>query len=328
MKPNAILALVISLLSTHLAAHSAEKTKTAVPAMQTSRAQWLDNSRQRAIPYKIYWPATKAPAPVIIFSHGLGGSRDGYEYLGKGWAQAGFVSVHLQHAGSDSELWQNKGIQSKSELLRVFGRAATPRNAVDRAKDVSFALDELAKMNRSGTHQNRLDLSRVGMAGHSFGANTTLMVSGLNSARRARSSLLDSRIKAAIPMSSPAPREQADLKSVYSGIKIPMLHMTGTEDTSPIGDDSAQDRLLPYQNITAPHQYLLVFQGGDHMVFSGRRQSEDPKQAAQDKTFQALILQSSTVFWNAYLKNDAKAQNWLRNDFKNALGKNGRWEYR
>ena len=48
-------------------------------------------------------PATNAaPCPVIIFSHGLGGSRDGYEYLGRHWASHGYVSVHSTHIGSDT----------------------------------------------------------------------------------------------------------------------------------------------------------------------------------------------------------------------------------
>ena len=38
---------------------------------------------------------------MIVFSHGLGGTRDGYEYLGRHWASYGYVSVHLQHKGSD-----------------------------------------------------------------------------------------------------------------------------------------------------------------------------------------------------------------------------------
>src|SRR5947208_9251342 len=44
---------------------------------------WRDASRSRPVPVKIYAPATGAgPFPVIVFSHGLGGSRNGYEYLG------------------------------------------------------------------------------------------------------------------------------------------------------------------------------------------------------------------------------------------------------
>ena len=67
--------------------------------------EWRDASRDRTIPVRIYYPAQgSGPFPVIVFSHGLGGSRDGYRYLGERWASRGYVSVHLQHPGSDKEL--------------------------------------------------------------------------------------------------------------------------------------------------------------------------------------------------------------------------------
>src|ERR1044071_3671029 len=63
-----------------------------------------DASRNRDVPVKIYYPRSKDPQekfPVIVFSHGAGGSKDGYAYLGETWAQAGYVCVHPEHFGSD-----------------------------------------------------------------------------------------------------------------------------------------------------------------------------------------------------------------------------------
>ena len=42
------------------------------------------------------------PWPVVIFSHGLGGSREGYGFLGQRWAEHGYVSIHPDHPGSDT----------------------------------------------------------------------------------------------------------------------------------------------------------------------------------------------------------------------------------
>ena len=36
-----------------------------------------DTDRQRAIPVLVYFPPQESPAPVVLFSHGLGGSRHG-----------------------------------------------------------------------------------------------------------------------------------------------------------------------------------------------------------------------------------------------------------
>lgn len=73
-----------------------------------SRAEWRDDKRNRVVPVKIYAPQVGGgPFPVIIFSHGLGGSREGYEYIGRCWAAHGYVVVHLQHEGSDDGVWKD-----------------------------------------------------------------------------------------------------------------------------------------------------------------------------------------------------------------------------
>ena len=41
-----------------------------------------DDDRDRAIPIRVFLPPTPRPAPVVLFSHGLGGSREGNAYLG------------------------------------------------------------------------------------------------------------------------------------------------------------------------------------------------------------------------------------------------------
>src|SRR3954467_12365816 len=70
------------------------------------RFDWMDTNRNRKVPAKIYYPKGDGPFPVIVFSHGLGGSREGYEYLGRHWASNGYVCVHLQHIGSDDSIWR------------------------------------------------------------------------------------------------------------------------------------------------------------------------------------------------------------------------------
>ncbi len=70
-------------------------------------------------PVRLYWPATstrKGPVPLIVFSHGLGGSRKGYSYLGEGWSARGTASVPIQHAGIDETLWQGNPIMLLNRL--------------------------------------------------------------------------------------------------------------------------------------------------------------------------------------------------------------------
>jgi hypothetical protein len=66
-----------------------------------------DERRDRTIPVRVYLPAATTPAPVIVWSHGLGGSRDNSPYLGTHWSKRGYVCVFLQHPGSDEAVWRD-----------------------------------------------------------------------------------------------------------------------------------------------------------------------------------------------------------------------------
>ena len=79
-----------------------EPPRTAVVRdVTTSSAVWRDEKRGRDVPVKLYRPAVPSPAPVVLFSHGIGEDRDSYAYVGKALAEAGFLAVHITHAGTD-----------------------------------------------------------------------------------------------------------------------------------------------------------------------------------------------------------------------------------
>ena len=142
---------------------------------------WLDldvrdAARQRDIPVRVYLPAAAAPAPVVLFSHGLGGSREGSAFLGRHWGARGYVAVFLQHPGSDDSVWRGKPV---GERMAAMDGAADGPNFLRRVQDVHAVLDQLATWQAEAGHAlcGRLDLARVGMSGHSFGAVTTQAVS-------------------------------------------------------------------------------------------------------------------------------------------------------
>ena len=66
--------------------------------------------------------------PVIVFSTGLGRSRDDCAYLGRHWASCGYVSVHVQHKGSDEEVRQGS-LRPRKELQRAFYAPKTSATA-------------------------------------------------------------------------------------------------------------------------------------------------------------------------------------------------------
>jgi len=281
--------------------------------VEVIRDVWQDKLRQREVPAKIYYPVgLKGSAPVVIFSHGLGGSREGYEYLGKFWAENGLISIHLQHPGSDEEVWRGK----KDPLTEMRKAAANIANATERAKDVSFALDTLEEINvREGPLKDLIDIQKIGLAGHSFGAHTTLLIAGQQMVWPGGRALsfADKRVKAAMPMSAPVPLNRRNLDKVYGAISIPCFHMTGTLDDSPIGETKAEERRIPFDHIKNSDQYLVIFKDGDHMIFSGRpRWTGIGGRGEKDEQFQEMIKKLSLVFWKAYLEGNKEAKKWLR----------------
>jgi hypothetical protein len=88
--------------------------------------------------------------------------------------------------------------------------------------------------------------------------------------------------------------------------------------------------------LTACERYLLILDGGDHMVFSGRSAGADrvklPGNAGdrtKDPEFQAFVKASTLRFFDAYLKGDDGAKHWLTTDdgAKAVLGSNGTWQH-
>jgi predicted dienelactone hydrolase len=295
-----------------------------------TKFDWKDAARDREVPVTIYAPkASKDPLPVIVFSHGLGGTRDGYAYLGKHWASHGYVSVHLQHKGSDDAVWKGKADPLAEMRKAVKDRA----NALNRPVDVRFVIDQLTKLNREDpTFKGRLDLDRVGMAGHSFGGWTTQAVAGQvfpsPLGEVADVTLSDPRVKAAIIMSPSPPPGKTDPDKAFGPVKIPCLHMTGTKDDSVgITDTKPTDRRVPYDHMKLADQYLVIFKDGDHMIFAGARGKIGD--GTKDPRFHDLIGLCTTAFWDAYLKGDARAKAWLsEKGFRQALGDDGTFEHK
>lgn len=296
--------------------------RLAAPAPASRDFVVHDAQRQREVPVRVWLPTAAAPAPVVLWSHGLGGSRENSAYLAEHWCGRGYVVVYLQHPGSDESVWRDAG---RGERLGAMQKAASGANLVLRCGDVVAVLDQLAAWNveSSSPLHGRLDLEHVGMSGHSFGAVTTQAVAGQR-APAIGARFTDARIDAALPMSPSVPKA-GDPARAFGGVGIPWMLMTGTEDRSPIGDIDVADRLAVYPALPSTiDRYELVLQGADHGVFGQRAigRGGDAK-AAHHRTILAL----STAFWDAQLRGDAAARDWLHGDgARQALGVGDRWQ--
>lgn len=291
-------------------------------AVQVTDYTWHDATRDRDVPVRIYAPkVVGGPLPVIFFSHGLGGSREGYSYLGQYWAAHGYISVHVQHLGSDSSL-----LQTERPMRSMKEAMSNPDNLVNRPKDISFAIDQVTALNSvTGPWQHRFDLNHIGVSGHSFGAYTTMAIAGESFGNV---SFADPRVKAVVAMSTPAPGVVSKGKASYATVHIPALHFTGTEDKIAIvGTDTVEKRRIPFDQSPGPDTYLAIFKEATHMTFSGPNHRLLGKKGPNDELVQEMVCEGSTAFWNAYLKGDASAKKWLATGgFAQAIGANGTWE--
>ncbi len=281
-----------------------------------------DADRKREIPVWVYLPAGTNAAPVVLFSHGLGGSRENNPYLGQHWAARGYVAVFVQHQGSDAAVWKDKPVKDRMEAMQD---AAGLKNFGLRVKDIPAVLDQLEKWNGQSGHalEGRLDLKHVGMSGHSFGAVTTQAVSGQKFPLGLMNAT-DRRIRAAVAFSPSTPR-RGDARKAFGEVGVPWLLMTGTKDLSPIGQIDLASRLGVFPALPPGGKYEVVLEGAEHSAFGDRPLPGDKE--ARNPNHHRVILALSTAFWDAYLRGDAGAQAWLDGAGPRAvLEPNDRWQ--
>ncbi len=271
--------------------------------------EWTDEQRHRTIPIKLYLPQGTGPFPIFIFSHGLGGSREAAEYLGTYLSSKGYFCVFVQHPGSDSGVWKSGNTVDRASFFSKMQAAANGKNWIDRAGDITFVLNELQKNSNTPPFKGQLNLAKIAIGGHSFGAGTALAIAGQGGGW-SDATLADKRVSAAVYLCPPVTGagKGNGAQKVYGTIKIPGLLLTGTEDNSPIGNTSASERRIPFDNISAPHQYLANFIGADHATFGGR--SFRPGKET-DANYQEMIQVITLHFLDAALKNDEASWRWL-----------------
>jgi len=182
-------------------------------------------------------------------------------------------------------------------------------------------------MNRSNTVlKGRLDLQRIGVSGHSFGGYTAMAIAGQNNAKHKLGDGRDKRVKAVVQMSAPVAKVRVR-GYAYDAVSLPVFHMTGTNDESPLNTTTAADRRVPY-DLTKEEACLVVFKDGDHAIFSGRKRLSR-KARGQDEVFHWHICRSTTAFWDAHLRGNKDAWKWLMEGaFQRELARAGTFEAR
>ena len=260
------------------------------------RAEWTDPARSRVVPVLIRVPAADGPAPLVLLSHGLGGSREGLAYLGSALARAGYAAVHLQHAGSDVGIWQG----AADPRLAMMKAAMNPAVALARLQDIAFALDCLEAGHAPDL---ALDPSRIAIAGHSYGAWTvTHMLGERLPVSPAGLRLPDKRLRTGIAL-SPIPPLGVPAEGAYRELTAPMLYVTGTRDVG-TGVPDWRARTLGYRTGPGP-AVLAVLDGANHAAFAGEA---GVGEYWDNPMYQGRTAELSVLFLSAVLGGSATAK--------------------
>ncbi|MEM9195252.1 MAG: alpha/beta fold hydrolase [Myxococcota bacterium] len=277
-------------------------------------AVWVDTSitvPDRELELRAHYPIGEGPFPLIVFSHGVWGSREHYTAFAQHWASEGYVVILPQHVDDDASMGEGTPFDDWPE----------------RVGDITATLDELEQLAvRAPELAGRIDPSRVGVAGHSFGSYIAQLVAGVQirtSFGGPATRVADPRVAAVLVLAPQGPGSQlAD--DAWDTLEIPVMSMTGSRDYGRLrfGEDVAW-RLEPFRRARSTQKYLTFVSGlwndyGGATETLLRPQIEEYRARvapgdAINEMHAWYIQRSSTAFWDAHLRGDPDAAAWLVN---------------
>ncbi|MBD2356576.1 alpha/beta hydrolase [Tolypothrix sp. FACHB-123] len=245
-----------------------------------------DQQRQRTIPVDIYWSQGNARSPLVVLSHGFGANRRFFGYLARHLASHGVTVAAIEHPDSQvTSINRNSPPENLAQLL-------APREFIERPKDISFLLNELAKRNyQSGELQGKFLTDNVTVIGHSLGGYTALALLGgevnLDAVREfcqnslsfneapgdwlqcaaaplteKKLQLKDARVKSAIAFNPLIGNLFGD--KGLNQVTNPVLFLTSTEDSL---TPALKHQIQPFSQLRG-NKYLVTAIGGTHLSIS------------------------------------------------------------
>ena len=318
------------------AAYSSAPGPNPVGVIPAGAGLLRDTKRNKDVPLAIEYPTKPGPHPVIIFSHNYGGMSRGYVTLGSQWASHGFVVIRPAHADAGTV----KDSATSKDPRETWGQQ-TVADYKNRADDLKFILDSFATIESQYPElKGKLDATRIGVAGHGYGAFTALLVAGLKAYDgNATYGYSDPREKAVIAMSPQGVSEKRGLRATsWADVRVPVLYLTGSVDRGVEEGEDAVWRKQAFDNSPEGDKWFVSLEGATHFTFSGR--PFDPSLVPQMRNEPAVMRRDGTIvqqpgynrqgayidsdarylgraqaialaFWDAYLRNEPKGREFL-----------------
>lgn len=262
--------------------------------------------KKRALDIRVTYPAAGRNLPVILWSHGAFGSRDAYGPLVNYWAAHGYVVIQPTHQDSIS-----KGtLPSLSNPLAFREWDTRPQEIsylIDHVDDIIAQVPDLATV---------MDRQTIGAGGHSYGAHTSMLLAGITVKtgliNKKRKTFGDDRIRAFAIISPQGTGRLMDEQS-YATLRAPALFVTGSHDEVGANPPPYTWRLQPFL-FAPPHDKYLLFIDGAYHNFGGISGRNFRWSGAPDPEQVAVIQRTTLAFFEAYLKNDLAALDYLRHN--------------
>ncbi len=213
--------------------------------------------------------AGNSPYPLLVFSHGYGGSGLSAVFFTEALAAHGWVVACPDHHDEYSAARIRTGPQKNFDRLGFLrgAREITNSGPGDRGKYL-YRLDEMSlvlnSMLTSASFGKLIDGDRIAVGGHSLGGFTALGLSGTIPDRR------DPRIKAVLLFSTGA-GGYLFREDELAGVRIPsMLFMGEREERQSRGSGTMVELSTRIFVKVSPPKYFLEVKGASHFSFNNR----------------------------------------------------------
>ena len=262
-----------------------------------------DAKRDRNMECRAYFPTTGEKLPLIVFSHGFGADRSAFSPIAKHWAEHGYVVIVPSYWDGSGKS-KGKGDPLPAGSLQALMKHSTlkPEN---RVRDLPFILDAVEHIETAvPALTRRIDTSRVGVAGHSLGAYTAMLVGGVTAdiGDQKLRSFHDPRVRCILPISGQGTGQQGLTPSSWSALAIPMLTITGSLDKG-AGGQGPEWKKEPFDLSPPGDKFFVFIDGANHVSFGGTGAD----------AITAVVKATTSSFWDAYLKDSPAAKAALKN---------------
>ncbi len=209
----------------------------------------------------VVWSATvpgPAKKPVIIFSHGFHGNARQSTFLMEALAAHGYLVFAPHHRDAVSRQGGASWLDRPEEPFRN-PEAWNDRTYRDRAEDIRRLIMALTTDQR---FRDRVDLTRLGLIGHSLGGYTVLGLGGAWPSWRLHG------VKAVLALS---PYCQPFLvHQTLRGLAVPVMYQGGTFD---FGITPALAKVRGAFDQSSAPKYFVEFTGAGHLAWTDLRAS-------------------------------------------------------